>query len=297
MIGAMGAQAPEAQSARPNRIHMWSIKHSDKELHLEPNALVITKKTSIFLSGGLTDGTPPLETVFPDEIPISSILAIVEEVVTHKPAEEARNRTLKRLDPENMLAEIGEAGEGALGAPAYPIMLLAQAGALQVFHGVRTKLYSVRIVWMENGILRNTTLALSPKGADSFSQQLAAVIHKQTIIIRFDSETGDKDARNLVVRFREPTAIGNITVWGGIYDLLLLKGSTGEHLVYFFSKGAEMPEDALIAVPAESLPPSGHNQWKIELGSEPGGSRCVREIVTDQEQLRLPSCSNTIVQQ
>jgi len=294
MIGALGAQEP-AQSARLNRIHTWSLKHSDKELHLEPNALVFAKKTSVFSYGGSTDGTPPLDNALPDEIPISSILAIVEEVVTHKPAEEARNRTLKRLDPEIMLAEIGGAGEGALGAPAYPIMLLTQAGALQVFHGVRTKLYSVRLVWMENGILRNTTLALSPKGADSFSQQLAAVMHKQTIIVRFDSEAGDKDAYNLVVRFSEPTAIGNITVWGGIYDLLLLKGSTGEHLVYFFSKGTEMPEDALIAVPAESLPSGSHNQWKIEFGSEPGGSRCVLVIATDQEQLQLPSCSKTVV--
>jgi len=51
-------------------------------------------------------------------------------------------------------------------------------------------------------------------GADSFSQQLAAVIQKHTIIVRFDSGAGNQDARNLVVRFREPTAIGNITVWG-----------------------------------------------------------------------------------
>jgi hypothetical protein len=148
LIGAVGAQEP-AQSARPDRIHTWGIKHSDKELHLEPNALVITKRTSIFFSSGSTDRTPPSEYVFPDKIPLSAIVATVEEVVTHKPAEEARNRTLKRLDPENMLAEIGEAGEAAFGAPAYPVMLLAQAGALQVFHGVRTKLYSVRIV-MDN---------------------------------------------------------------------------------------------------------------------------------------------------
>ncbi len=83
---------------------------------------------------------------------------------------------------------------------------------------------------------------------------------------------------------------------GGTYHLLILKGSTGEHLVYFLNRDKEMPVDALIAMPAESLPPVSQTPWKITLGSEPDGSHCVREIVTDQEQLRLPSCSNSFVQ-
>ena len=54
-----------------------------------------------------------------------------------------------------------------------------------------------------------------------------------------------------------------------------MKGSTGEHLVYFLNRDIEMPVGALIAMTAESLPPVSQTPWKIKPGSEPDGIRPV----------------------
>jgi len=210
----------------------------------------------------------------------------------HKPIEEARDQTLKELEPENLVNEISEAGEAA---PALPIVLLAQAGVLQVFHDVRTRAQAVRIIWDADGALCSTYLALSEKDAKALSGRLEEITGKQAVVVRFDRTVHTENARELLVRFKEPITLGNITGWAGTYLILILTATPGERLIYFFSEKVTLPKDALMVLPARAFPLDHARPWKIKLAPHPNGTHCVFEIVTDQERLRVLSCSKSEV--
>jgi hypothetical protein len=289
---APAIMAHQLNAPKPTK---WSVKGTGLQLVLQPEELVITPKLSkfwTFTAGSQTTEDPAPGESLPDAIPLSSIVAIVVEEGTHKPIEEARNRTLKELEPDNLFNELSEAGEAA---PALPVVLLAQAGGLQVFHNVRTRTHAVRIIWEVDGALCSTYLALSDKDADSLSGRLQEVTGKQAIVARFDNAVDTPNARDLLVRFKEPITFGNVTGWPGTYHILILTAATGEKLIYFFSEIGATPRDAMLVLPAQAFPLDGARPWKVKLAPHPNGTHCVYEIVTDQERLRVPSCSTTKV--
>ena len=295
MAGMACVPAIVAQQVNAPNPTKWSVKGTGLQLVLQPEELVITPKLSkfwTFTAGSPTTEDPAPGESLPNAIPLSSIVAIVVEESTHKPIEEARNRTLKELEPDNLFNELSEAGEAA---PALPVVLLAQAGGLQVFHNVRTRTHAVRIIWEADGALCSAYLALSDKDADSLSGRLQEVTGKQAILARFDNAADTQNARELLVRFKEPITFGNITGWPGTYHILILTAVTGEKLIYFFSEIGATPRDAMLVLPAQAFPLDGARPWKVKLAPHPNGTHCVYEIVTDQERLRVPSCSTTKV--
>jgi hypothetical protein len=295
MAGMACVPAIVAQQVNAPNPTKWSVKGTGLQLVLQPEELVITPKLSkfwTFTAGSPTTEDPAPGESLPNAIPLSSIVAIVVEESTHKPIEEARNRTLKELEPDNLFNELSEAGEAA---PALPVVLLAQAGGLQVFHNVRTRTHAVRIIWEADGALCSAYLALSDKDADSLSGRLQEVTGKQAILARFDNAADTQNARELLVRFKEPITFGNITGWPGTYHILILTAVTGEKLIYFFSEIGATPRDAMLVLPAQAFPLDGARPWKVKLAPHPNGTHCVYEIVTDQERLRVPPCSTTKV--
>jgi hypothetical protein len=284
-----------AQQVNAPKRTKWNVKRTGLQLVLNSQELVITPKLST--SWTLTAGSPTAEDPAPGEslpetIPLSSLVAIVMEESTHKPIEEARDQTLKVLEPENLLNEMSEAGEAA---PALPIVLLGQAGVLQVFHDVRTRAHAVRVIWDSNGTLCSTYLAFSEKDAKALSERLQEVTGKRAAVVRFDSTLHSENARELLVRFKEPITFGDITGWPGAYHIVILTAATGEKLIYFFSETGVLPREAMMVVPAQAFPLDGARPWKIRLAPHPDGTHCVYEILTDQERLRVPSCSTSEV--
>jgi len=197
---------------------------------------------------------------------------------------------MSELEPENMLRTAKEAGEAAIGLPAYPVILLATAGAMEPFRGVKTHIESVRILWIENGTPRSTNFFLSARDVASLVRRLAQVTGKSWAEARFDSEAQSEHASQVLVHFNEEVSAGEITVSAGNYQLLMLTASAATHLVYFFSGDRQMPQDAMAVFSAEASPLVTGKPWKVRLARNADRSWCLFEIDTDVERLRVRAC-------
>jgi hypothetical protein len=267
------------------------------QLQLQPTALItVPKAPGHFLS---SDCTPPtdvtgaaatIEEPVRESIPLGSITAIVREVVTRRPVQEEIKKTMSAVAPENLVSTVLEAGEAGPFAPAAPVLVLAIAGAMEPFRGVKTHIESVRILWTENGTPRSTNFSLSGRNVASLLSRLAEVTSKSWAEARFDSEAQSEHASQILVHFNEEVSAGEITVSEGNYRLLMLTASGATHLVYFFSEDKRMPQDAIAVFSAEASPLVTGKAWKIKLARNADGSRCLSEIDTDVERLQVHAC-------
>ncbi len=291
------SRGARAQDGKHSPTGNWNLKHSCEELLLEPTALVIARGDPHFLSSGkctptsdMTRTAGTFEIFNRESIPLSSITAIVKELVTRRPVQEAIHQTISELEPENMLRTAEGAGEGAILLPAYPAIILSAAGAMAPFRGVKTRIESVRILWTENGTPRSKNFLLSGKDVESLLKHLAEVTGKSWVELRFDSEARNEDASQVLVHFSQEFSAGNFTVWAGNYRFLMLTTSAATHLVYFFSEGKQMPQDAMAVFAAEASPLGAGKPWKIRLARNVDSSWCLSEIDTDVEHLRVRAC-------
>jgi hypothetical protein len=230
----------------------------------------------------------------PESIPLSSITAIVREIVTRKPVQEETNRVLTKLKPESLISTIQEASEGAgeaaVFAPTVPAFLLAEVGALTPFRGVKTHIESVRILWEENGIPRSSNFSLSGKDVDSLLDHLAQATSKGWAVVRFDAQAQTEHAVQVLVHFDEPVSVGDITVSQGSYRFLTITASDSTRLVYLFAEGRRLPSDAITVLTADASLLGALKPWNLTLVHNGLGSWCLSEIHTDSERLRLQAC-------
>src|SRR5277367_3090528 len=96
----------QVQSGQNHRIEKWSLKHSCRELRLEPTELVTVERTpeiSAHLSSRCipcSDSearTRQTDEALPESIPLQAITAVVEEVVARIPVKHAMDETLSGL--------------------------------------------------------------------------------------------------------------------------------------------------------------------------------------------------------
>lgn len=286
-----------AQNAKDSPIGKWNLKGYCWEVRLVPTALVPAPRAPVsFLPPSECDEEHAMKPPgsFRESIPLGSITAIVREIVARKPVQERINENLSSVKPENLISTIGEAAEGAgeaaVFAPAAPVFLLAEAGAMAPFRGVRTHIESVRLLWTENHTPRSTVLVLARKDVESLLNRLAHATAKSWTEVRFDSEAKDEHASQVLVHFSEPVSAGDITVSAGNYRLLMIVSSDSTHLVYWFSEGKQLPQDAMAVFTAEASPLGNGKPWKIQLSHDAEGSWCPSEIDTDLERLHLQVC-------
>jgi hypothetical protein len=266
-------------------------------VHLEQDALAFRKASSkdLFSAGTCTTDQEAKERVpdsLPEVIPLDSITGVVREIAKRRPVREQIDETLLMVKPENLLSTIEDAAaETGLFAPTAPVMVLAVVAAMEPFRGVKINAESVRILWTEDGIPRNTTFVLSRKSVASLLPQLAHALGKTWTEVKFDSEArDDKRTPCFLVQFKEPVSVGDVTVGGGSYRLLVITGSDSTRLVYLLSKDTRMLSDALGVFRAEELPLGTGKPWTVGLSRDVDGLLCISEIHTDLERLKVQTC-------
>jgi len=267
------------------------------QLQLEQDALALRKPFSKgFFAVGTCTTDPgakePVPDSLPEVIPLDSITGVVREIAKRRPVREQIDETLLMVKPENLLSTIEDAAAGiGLFAPAAPLTVLAVAAVMEPFRGVKTNAESVRILWTEDGIPRNTTFVLSHKSAVSLLPQLALALGKTWTEVKFDSEArNDKRVSGLLVQFTQPVSVGDVTVWGGSYRLLVITGSDSTRLVYLLSKDTRMLSDALGVFRAEESPLGTGRPWTVGLSRNMNGLLCISEIHTNLERLKVQTC-------
>jgi len=287
-----------AQETRHSAIGKWNLKASCKEVRLEPTTLVTVRRRQGFYNSSTCEDSSDegrakaAQESIPEIIPLDSITTIVREVVTRKPVQEEIN---KMVDPDNLISSVGEESEAGMLALAAPALMLATAGALSPFRGVKTHMESVRIIWDENGTPRNSIFYLSRKNADSFLNRLAQAVGKNWTEVRFDSKAQEEHATQVLVHFNVPVGMGGeIVVSEGNYKFLMLAASNSTHLVYLFHENSELPQDAVMVLTAETYPLGSAKPWKIKLAHDAEGFWCISEIHTDIERLQLTCRSDSV---
>jgi hypothetical protein len=285
-----------AQNPKDPPMGRWKLKRSCNELRLESTALVSIRRTPRFsLSSecGFKSEVNVAEIAFeqsnPESIPLGSITAIVREVVIRRPVQREIQQTISALDPEELLRTANDAGEGIILLPLYPVVIVAAAGAMEPFRGVKTHLNSVRLLWIEDGNPRSSNFFLSPGSAESLLSHLAQATGKRWTKVHFDSEALDKHASQVIVHFDRTISAMNITVGAGSYTLQIFRGTDSTRLVYLLSGDQK---DVLTAFTAEASPRNAEMSWKIRLTRDADGSWCPSELNTDLEHLQLRACQN-----
>lgn len=276
-----------AQADEPTA-RTWRLKGSNLQLRLRTDGLIIEKARARFFSPSKPNprpGDPELDAM-PSFIPFSSITAVIKEVVSHKPVQTAIDNALKEV----------KTGDATLFPDLYgdkdnSVILAANAGAMLPFRGVKTHIQSVRILWIESGVPRSTNFILSARDSESLSSHLGQMTGRVRTTVNFENEARDEHASQMAVHFPQPVSVGPYTVWGGTYNLLLLKCSDGTNLVYFFSSNKQMPQDALLTLTATSSPLGSEKPWKVKLMRDLDGSFCFTEIDTNSERLQVRACS------
>jgi hypothetical protein len=293
-LAVMCSQCAWAQNAKESPIGKWKLKRSCNELRLERNALVSTRRASLFLFSPdcvSKSDAERAEIVFensnPETIPLDSITAIVREVVIRRPVQEGIPQITSMLDSEDMVKAVIEDPRAVIVLPLYPVVIVAAAGAMELFRGVKTHTESVRVLWIKDGSPRSNSFFLSGRNAVSFLSHLAKATGKNWTKVRFDCEAQDERASQVGVHFDKPISALNITVGAGNYRLLLVKDSDSTRLVYLLS---EDQRDVLTGFTAEVSPLGAETPWKLRLARAADGSWCLSELNTDLERLQLRAC-------
>jgi len=286
------SQVPAAQKITCNAAPVWRLKGRSLQVRLCNNGLAIEKSRKRFFNKSATENTD-YDTnedfdSLPSYIPLSSINAVIEEVAPHKPVQTAIDWTLTEIQPANLMDQAGEAGEGAPGIVAVPIVLGAAAMVMTPFRGTTTHQYSIRVLWVEHGESHSTKLDLSSKDAGSLANQITTRIDQDLILVHFD-----KDQQNhqwILVNFPSWVSLGPVTSQGGTFKFLTIKCSDGNILVYVFPNESKSWQDALLVVKAESQPLSAAKPWRVKLGRNSEGISCVKEVDTAAKRLRVDGC-------
>lgn len=286
------SQVPAAQKITCNAAPVWRLKGRSLQARLCNSGLVIEKSRKGFFSKSATENADhetneDLDSV-PSYIPLSSINAVIEEVAPHKPVQTAIDWTLTEIQPANLMDEAGEAGEGAPGIVAVPIVLGTAAMVMAPFRGTTTHQYSIRVLWVEHGESRSTKLDLSSKDAGSLANQIATRIDQNLILVQFDKS--QQNRQWILVNFPSWVSLGPVTSQGGTFRFLTIKCSDGNVLVYVFRNESKFWQDPLLVVRAESQPLNAAKPWRVKLGRNSEGISCVKEVDTDTKQLRVDGC-------
>ena len=290
-----------AQSNQNQKIEKWNLKNSCEELRLESTALVTAPRTSgisTHFSSRCVPGsdaavrTKEADEALPESIPLQAITAVVKEVVAQMPVKHAMDETLSGLEPEKMRDSIESAGEAAVAAPLFPVALLAAAGAMAPFRGVKTHIVSVRIFWQEDGIVRNANFFLSSNDADALLKSLTKVTRKPGTELQFDAELPAGHAVVIVVRFDVPVSLGTVHAFPGIYRMLLITAPDGTRVVYLYNGDIALPQDALSIFIVEPSPLDAQNPLTMDLGRSADGSWCIAQVNTKLERLRFQGCQH-----
>jgi len=298
-IAVMCAQVAWPQNAKDAPAGKWKLKHSCDELRLEPAALVIVRRKPGFMSSSECKGAASeaeraeqdYEQSHPESIPLGSITAIVKEVVTRRPVEQAIQDTASSSDPENIATSAIEPLQpeaAALALPLYPVVMGSVVGAMEPFRGVKTHAETVRVLWMENGIPRSINFSLARGDLKSLLNHLADATGKGWTSIRFDSEGQDRHASEVRVHFDRPVSAMNVTVGAATYRLLTLKSPDSVRLIYLLS---EDQKDVITGFTAVASPLGSQLPWKLKLARAAEGSWCLTELDTDIERLQLRACA------
>jgi hypothetical protein len=294
-----------AQTNQKSTIAKWNLKNSCAELRLESTALVTAPKTlgfSSHFSSSCTPGsdaavrTKEMDETLPESIPLQEITAAVKEVIEQMPVKHAIDETLSSLEPEKMRDSIEGAGEAAVAAPLYPAILLAAAGAMAPFRGVKTQIVSVRIFWTEDGIVRNANFFLSSNDADALLIRLTKITGVAGTELQFDAELPAGSAVEIVVRFDVPVSMGTVTAFPGIYRMLVMTAADATRVVYLYNGDIALPQDALSIFIVGAFPLGAQNPSAIDLGRSDNRSWCISQVNTMVERLRFQGCppfSNT----
>ena len=302
VIVAPQSTALQAQAGQNHRIEKWNLKHSCMELRLEPTELVTGERTpgiSSHFSSSCIPGTDAevrakqADQALPGSISLQSITAVIKEVVAQMPVKNAMHETLSGLEPKKMLDVIQGAGEAAVAAPVYPVVLLAAAGAMAPFRGVRTHNESVRIFWTEDGTVRNANFFLSPRDADGLLSSLTKVTGKAGTALHFDAELAAGDAVEIVVRFDVPISLGAKSAFPGIYRMLVMTAPDRMRVVYLYNGDIALPQNALSIFVAEAFPIGAQNPLAMDLGRSPDGLWCISQVNAKVERLRFQGCQQT----
>jgi len=288
------AQGAFAQNSKDSPIAKWKLKRSCDELRLEPTALVTIRRTPVFIHS--LDCEPQTEAARaeinfeqsnPETIPLDSITAIIKEDIARRPVKRAIEQIASSLTTENMVEMIKEDPRSLIVLPLVPVVIVATTEAMEPFHGVKTHLESVRVLWTEDGSPRSTNFYLSRGAAESLLNHLAKLTGKTWTFVRFDNETQAAQASEVLVHFNRPVSALNITVGPGTFRLFTFKGSDATRLVYLLS---EDRKDVLTAFSAEASPLAEAKPWIIKLARAADGSWCLSELHTDFEHLQLRAC-------
>ncbi len=186
-----------------------------------------------------------------------------------------------------MIKSVKEDPRVLIALPLVPVVVVGAAEAMEPFHGVKTHLDSVRVLWTEDGSPRSTNFYLSKGNAESLLNHLAKLTGKTWTSVRFDNESTDAHASEALVHFNRPVSALNTTVGPGSFRLFMFKGSDATRLVYLLS---EDREDVLTAFSAAPSPLGAEKPWIIGLARAADGSWCLSELHTNLERLQLRAC-------
>ena len=107
------------------------------------------------------------------------------------------------------------------------------------------------------------------------------------MVVRFDTNAQEQRASQVLARFSQEVQVGDVVVGPGEYRLLIVTASNSRHLVYFFFRDDQMPQDALNALVAETSPLESGKPWTIRLQHNAKDIWFAAGINTDTQQLHF----------
>ena len=299
--GTLFGSGAVAQTATDSLKTKWYLRNECWDVRLEQGALVTEKraKSSKFSMSRECQNSPggdkaePEQESIPENIPLASIKAVVREEIVRKPVQEEVDRALYSLDPENLPSIIRWDAETGMFDLTAPMVLLAEAGALAPFRGIKKHLALVRIIWTEDGAEHSAGMMLTRKDGESLLERLSEATGKAWSEVRLDSAAPDKRSLELAVHFNKAVDMGDVTVFGGSYKFLIVTASDSTRMVYVFHENYRSLEDAIMVLTATPLPLGSGKPWKVNLVRTTEWSFCLSEIHTDTERLELFVCGKS----